>query len=418
MNWLKVTTYDLLKSLERYTQTDMVYLAKGGFWLNANTLIVTGFSFLLSVLFARYLLKETYGTYQFVVSISSVIGALTLTGMNTAVTQSVSKGFDGIYRRSVITQIKFSIIPFFLGAIVSSYYFFQDNLVLAVCAFIISLSLPLTNAFNTWTAYVSAKKDFYTFFVYSQIINFAYYVGLILIAIFLPNVIWLVFFGFTLNTLTNLIAHKLVIKKFQPGEKFEEDAIDYGKKFSLSNIIPLMVLNIDNIIIFHYFGAAQLAVYAFASNIPERFSGLLRPISLLAFPKFSEKDESEVRRVAPKKSLQLFWFALAGGALYCLIAPLLFRVFFPQYIESVVYSQVYALALVISSSGNLLFTALSSIRSKYIYRFNFLHPIFSVASLYIMIVFFGLWGAVIGKIIGNLLFLLTAKHYLQKQPTT
>ncbi|MFZ2522899.1 MAG: oligosaccharide flippase family protein [Minisyncoccia bacterium] len=414
MNSIRNSTYSLLRSLEKYTGTDMVYLAKGGFWINANTVIVTLFSFLLSILFAKYLQKEVYGNYQFIISISSIIGALTLTGMNTAVSQSVARGFEGVFRKSVVTQIRFSIIPILLGMFISLYYFLNDNLVLSLSVLIVSTTIPFTNAFNTWTAYISAKKDFYYFFIFNQLINFGYYFGLILLVIFLPSILWLVFFSFTLNTLLNFLVYLFVLRKYRPSDQFEEEAIDYGKKFSLSNIIPFMVLNLDNIVVFHYLGATQLAIYAFASNVPERLGGLLRPVSLLAFPKFSEKGADEVRRIAPRKAFQLFWFALAGALVYCLLAPLLFRLFFPQYLESILYSQFYALAIAISTSGNLLFTALSSIRSKYIYRFNFLHPIFSVSSLYIMIYFFGIWGAVVGKIIGNTLFLITAKHYLKK----
>ena len=99
-----------LRFLERYTKTDMVYLAKNSFWMNSNTVITSGFSFILSIAFAHLVSKETYGVYQFLISISSIIGGLTLIGMNSAVTQAVARGFEGVLRESVKVQLKFGLL--------------------------------------------------------------------------------------------------------------------------------------------------------------------------------------------------------------------------------------------------------------------------------------------------------------------
>jgi short subunit fatty acids transporter len=62
----------LLRKSEKYTKTDMVYLLKGGFWLNLNNVISSGLSFVLSILFAKYVSKEAYGSYQFLISFASI----------------------------------------------------------------------------------------------------------------------------------------------------------------------------------------------------------------------------------------------------------------------------------------------------------------------------------------------------------
>ena len=117
--------------------------------------------------------------YQFLISISSILGAMTLTGMNAAVIQAVARGFEGVFKKSVETQIKFGIIPFVAGVIASLYYLLNGNHVLSVSILIMAIFLPFANALNTWGSFLSGKKDFKNSFVYSQIINIIYYAGMI-----------------------------------------------------------------------------------------------------------------------------------------------------------------------------------------------------------------------------------------------
>lgn len=414
MDSLKNNGLKSLRWLERYTKTDMVYLAKGSFWINSNTVIVSLFSFLLSISFARYVSKDTYGMYQFLISIASILGGLTLTGMNTAVTQAVARGFEGVFKKSVKTQMRFGIISFTAGILTSLYYFINDNLTLSISIAIISATLPFINSLNTWSAYLSGKKEFKNYFIFGQIVNFIYYTSLIGTIFIFPNVVALILVGFTLNALANLITYNLVIKKYKPNDNSEDEAISYGKKLSLSSILPTLGLHIDNIIVFHFLGPTQLALYAFASNIPERLSSLLKPISSIAFPKLATKSQNEVSAILPKKTLQFFIFSLLAGIVYLFIAPFIFKIFFPQYIPSIIYSQVYAIAIVLSLTASLPTTSLYATRSNSIYLLNIIHPIFSIGAIFIGTFYFGIWGTIGSKIISSA-FLLISSMFLVRR---
>ena len=412
MEKLKNKIISFLRWSERYTKTDMVYLAKGGFWLNANMVITSIFAFVLSIAFAKLVSKEVYGTYQFVISVSSIIGAFTLTGMNTSVTQAVARGFEKVFPDSVKIQIKFGIIPVVIGLGISIYYLINQNLILSASLVVVALLLPLTNALNTWAAFLGGKKEFGDYFKYSQIVNIAYYAGITLIILFIPTALFLVIANFLLNTISNFVVHKLVIKKYKPNQNNEEEAFEYGKKLSLSNVLPMVALNIDNIIIFHSLGSPNLAIYIIPSHIPERISGLLRPISVIALPKFSEKKPSEVKSSVFAKLWKLSALALLGWLFYFFLSPFLFKIFFPQYTQSVTYSQIYAIVFIFSTFSSLLSTALSSIRSKALFKFNIINPLFNVAIIFIMVYFFGLWGAIIGKITGSVFQTALSWYYL------
>ncbi|MFA7216944.1 MAG: oligosaccharide flippase family protein [Candidatus Paceibacterota bacterium] len=397
---------NLLRWSEKYTKTDMIYLAKGSFWLNANTIITSIFAFILAIFLGNYLDQNTYGTYQFILSIGSILSALTLTGMNSAITQATARGYEGVLKESFRTQIKFGLIPIIAGLIASLYYVINFNYTLSLSILIISILIPLTNSLSIWLSFLNGKKEFKMTFAYGQIINFIYYAGMIICIILFPTTVVLISINFLLMTISNLIIYILVNKKFKPDDKKEDYAIEYGKKLSLSNILPLISLNIDNIIIFHLLGAQSLAIYSFASNIPERLGSLLRPITVLAFPKFSQKTPEEVKKILPEKILKLLIFTLACGLIYVLIAPYLFQIFFPKYTESIIYSQLYTIVIIISIVSSLPFMSLIATRSNKIFYFNIIQPIFNIAMLFYFVNLFGLIGAIIGKIIGNLFYFI------------
>lgn len=411
---LKNKIYQLLRWSEQYTKTDMVYLASSSFWMNANTIIINLFAFVLSIMFARFVSKEVYGTYQFIVSIGSIIGSVTLTGMSSAITQAVARGFEGTLKKSIKEQLRFAIIPFALGLAGSLYYLFSKNSTISLSLIAIAILLPLSNTFSVWGAYLQGKKDFKNIFLFNQILNISYYGGLITLIILLPLTIPLVITNFLLNTLSHGLIYFLILKKYKPNNQTDENALDYGKKLSLSNILPMIALNIDNLMIFHFLGAAQLAIYAFASTIPERLGGLLRPISTAAFPKMSGKTTAEIVQLIPKKTTQLFLISLAGGLLYVLLAPLIFHLILPNYTSSIIYSQIYTISVIIYITASFPFTALFATLSKHVFTINLSYPIYSIVFICLGAYLFGVWGVIIGKILSNILLFAQTKYYTSK----
>ncbi|HQT83008.1 MAG TPA: oligosaccharide flippase family protein, partial [Candidatus Paceibacterota bacterium] len=95
MSALKSRLHLFLKRIERYTKMDMVYLARGSFWSIAGQVSASLIALTLSVAMARYVPKDIYGQYKYVLAIVSTLSAFSLSGIGTAVLQSVARGFDG-----------------------------------------------------------------------------------------------------------------------------------------------------------------------------------------------------------------------------------------------------------------------------------------------------------------------------------
>src|SRR5690606_7328003 len=95
INHVKTRLYKLLRWSERYTKTDMVYLARGGTWLTLGTIAATALAFISALVFANFLPKDVYGTYSFVLSMAAILAIPTLHGMMTATARAVARGYDG-----------------------------------------------------------------------------------------------------------------------------------------------------------------------------------------------------------------------------------------------------------------------------------------------------------------------------------
>ena len=160
MEKIKLKALKSLKSLEKYTKTDMHYVAKGGFWLGIGQFVAAGSAFLMSIAFANLLDPAIYGTYKFVLSINSLILITTLTGMDSAVIQAVSRGYEGTLDTGVKAKMKWGMIGSLFSLVIAAYYYINGNITLAICFSIISFFAPFTESTDMYNSLLWGKKLF------------------------------------------------------------------------------------------------------------------------------------------------------------------------------------------------------------------------------------------------------------------
>lgn len=409
-------TVRFLRWTERFTKTDMVYLAKGGFWMNLSSLTITLLSFVLYVAFARFLPKDVYGTYQYFLSISAIIIAFTLGGMNTAVAQAVTRGFEGTYRAAIRIQFLWSLIPLAGAFIGAGYYAFQGNYELATGLVLIGLAIPFVTTFNTYGAYFLGKKDFRRVFLYNLVLNIPYYAGLILAAFYFKSALVLLAVNLGINAIVLFVLHRRVLSAFTLNDKVDPEALSYGKHLSVMGTLAAIINQLDNVLVFHFLGPVDLAIYTFATAIPDRAASFFRFFSFTSLPKFAEKTESEIRSTLGPKLLKLSVVALLSALGYIVVAPLLFHIFFPQYLDSIPFSALYALSMLGLAGGVAVSALTAQQRTKDLYIFSIVTPLLQLALQYGGIILYGLWGLVAGKTVSVLLTSVISVTLLFQKP--
>ncbi len=396
---IKAKLYNFLRWSEKYTKTDMVYLAKGGFWLTLGQFFVSISAFLLAIAYANLLPQEIFGTYKYILSIAGILGALSLTGMGTALIRSVAKGYEGTLQFAFWKNLKWSIFIIIFSILGSIYYFLNDNQTLAISILIAGAFLPILQSSNLYSAFLNGKKEFKAMTLYDIFRTLIPAISIFITIILTKNPITIVFVYFLSQSVTSFLIYKSTIKRYQQNTKKDNDSLNYSKHLSLMNILFTVANQIDKILVFHYLGAVQLAVYSFATAIPDQIKSLLKNIKTIAIPKLSEKNLKENKKIIIEKSIKLFLVIFIIIVLYIIFAPYIYNIFFNQYKESIFLSQIYAISLLTMFSLLPISSMYAQKQQKKLYIYNILSSILRILILFLMISLYGLIGAIIARII-------------------
>ncbi|OHA99043.1 MAG: hypothetical protein A3G99_01360 [Candidatus Zambryskibacteria bacterium RIFCSPLOWO2_12_FULL_39_23] len=400
MEVLKNKGINGLRYLERYTKTDMVYLVKGGFWSIFSQIIVTVSTLLLAMAFAYFISKETYGQYKFILSLANILGVFTLTGLGTAVMKSVTGGFEGTLNDIFWKNIKWSVLFFLVILGISIYYFVNENISLAISILVVGSFSPFIASTNLYNSFLVAKKDFKRSSIYFNLIGNVFPAFCLFITMLITNKpIWFVAVYFTSNTLIGLILYLRVLKIYKPNDKVDSGALGYSKHLSIINILGTIVDNIDQVLVFHYIGPAQLAIYNFAIAIPNQIKGPMKGLASLIFPKFAERSDKEIRHGMKNKYFLLFISSIVIIITYIVLAPYIFHILFPKYTDSIFYSQIFVFYFLgmISSPAEVYLIIRERIKEQYIG--TILGTIIQIVLLFVGILYWGLIGLVLARVI-------------------
>jgi O-antigen/teichoic acid export membrane protein len=399
---IKKKAKEILLWSQKYTKTDMVYLARGGFWLTLGQGISSISSFLLAIAFANLLPKETYGTYKYILSIASILAIPTLSGMGTAVTQAVARGYEGSLIPALKTKIRWGLLGGLASLILAGYYFYQGNTTLTISFLISAVFLPFMDSFGIYDDFLQGKKlfDFSSkYLIISQIIAIS---SLIVVLWSTKNLFFILLAYFTSWTLLRFTFFKLTLKKFSPNQSEDVKTISYGKHLSLVDILNLIAGQLDKIILFHFLGPISLAIYSFAVAPIAQIRSFLKPIVPLSLPKLASGESERIKKTLLPKLLKFFLILLIIVIAYIISAPFFYKIFFPKYLDSIKYSQYLALVLLFFPKKLLTVTLLAQAKIREIY-ISIAGSLFYIVLLFVLTPFYGIFGVITAEIISHIL---------------
>src|SRR5689334_805803 len=128
--------YDFLRYTQKITGVDNVYFFKGGFWMMVMQILIILTGIAVSVAFAHLGTKALYGKYQFVLAMVATFGIALLPGTNTALVQSVSRGYEKTITSISKQKYKWSLLGSAALLGTAGYFYFLRNDVQFAIAFI------------------------------------------------------------------------------------------------------------------------------------------------------------------------------------------------------------------------------------------------------------------------------------------
>jgi O-antigen/teichoic acid export membrane protein len=385
---------------EKFARTDLRYIIGGGSVLFSGQAVGMLASFLLALGYAHFLSKETYGTYKYFTSIIGLFSLFALSGMEDgakrAVAQGREAGFWTTFKARVIGGAGGMITA--LGLAV--YYFFNGNDLLGSLFLIAAPCLVLLEPLTHYNALLIGRKLFRNATLYSIILQ-AVTAALLFTVMILTGSIFAMVVTYLLSGLLLRGAFFLItVRKFPLNEVADPSAVTYGGHISILGFFSTISGRLDAILLFHFLGPVSLAIYSFARALTDNVQNSFKLITTtLAFPKLAAQDKDVLKKTLGRKILLAHAITIPLSLVITFLIPYVYRLLFPQYIESVIFAQVLVVLLAFSPL-RLFSTAITALApTKMIYATSITSATLASILLLIFVPIYGIWGVIISTAI-------------------
>jgi len=387
----------LLKWSEKYTKTDMTYLINGSFWLLASQAINFALALVLLWVFANLVSKEVYGEYRFLLTAVSLLALTSLNGAGVAITHSVALGMRATFYPILRARIRYGLIGS-LGALIGgAYYLWQGNNNLAQMFVLIALFVPFIESYTLYAAYLNGVKDFRLMSILHTIQRIATVAALVTAVILTQSVFWILGTYLVGMTLAFRLAQAWTLRAYPPNAQHDDTALPYAKHLSLMSIMRSGAQYLDKLALWYLAGPVALAQYVIAIAMPNELISAFSQISRLALPKMSTRNKAELQQSLLRKILIYFIAMLPIGITYVLCAPYIFTTFLPQYIDSILYSQLATILIIAAPLGLLTQYFYATKHTSALYIMNTLEPIVLIALYAVFIPLYGIVGVIVAS---------------------
>ena len=152
----------------------------------------------------------------------------------------------------------------------------------------------------------------------------------------------------------------------------------------------------------------------------KQLKNFVSTINTLALPKLSERSISVLRATLPTKLVKSFLVIIPIVFAYVLLAPTIFSVLFPNYVDFVLVSQLFVLTLLLAPTS-VIQTAMTALKlKKQLYFVSTSTAVIRVVLLLTIVPIWGLSGAVSVVIISQLYtaICLVVLFWYTTQPST
>lgn len=394
------------------------YYRNGGMLLLTNV-ISSIVNFGTVYFLANFIPADVYGSYKYMLSIASLLSITALQGLNQAIMQAATRGDDVYIFAAINKKIRYGMIGALAGILISGYYFWQGNLVLGSASFVVALGTPFYTTYTTYRAYLNGKKQYRT--IASSVLwySLGFFTILALTTVFTDNLIVLLVSYFSSTTALNYLLYRYTTRHLSSHETGGDTSAHhhYGMHMTFIQGIDAAAGALHGIVLWHTLTPVALPVYYLAIAPIEQIRPIFRVAEELLLPRISEGSWRTgslpvfIRRIAPFALL-----IIAATVLYIAIAPILFYVLFPNYLDAIWYSQLFALTMVFTALNTVLMTILKARTDITALHFsNYLSVTWDIICSIPAIVLFGILGLIISVILKKIV-LLVGNTYLAFRP--
>lgn len=318
-------------------------------WRFAERCGAQAVQFIVSIVLARLLMPEVYGTIALITVITTILNVFVDSGMGSALIQK--KDADSLDFSTVFYFNMFVCIILYVGLFICSpwiAYFYKDATLTPVIR-VLGLTIVISGVKNIQQAYVSKTMQFKRFF-------FSTLGGTIGAAVI---GIWMAFKGFGVwalvaqqifNTTVDTLILWLTVK-WRPKRQFSFERLkglfSYGWKLLASALLDTVYTNLRQLIIGRMYTSSDLAFYNRGKQFPDLIiTNINTSIDSVLLPTMSqEQDNVERVKVMTRRAIKTSTYIMAPlmmGLAFC-ATPVINLILTDKWLACVPYMQIFCI---------------------------------------------------------------------------
>lgn len=305
--------------------------------------------FIVSIVLARLLAPEVYGTIALITVITTILNVFVDSGMGSALIQK--KDADSVDFSTVFYFNMFVCIVLYVGLFISSpwiAHFYKDATLIPVIR-VLGLTIVISGVKNIQQSYVSKTMQFKRFF-------FSTLGGTIGAAVI---GIWMAFKGFGVWALVtqqifNATVDTLILwitVKWRPKRQFSFERLkglfSYGWKLLASALLDTVYTNLRQLIIGRMYTSSDLAFYNRGKQFPDLIiTNINTSIDSVLLPTMSqEQDNVERVKAMTRRAIKTSTYIMAPlmmGLAFC-ATPVISLILTDKWLACVPYMQIFCI---------------------------------------------------------------------------
>lgn len=318
-------------------------------WRFAERCGAQAVQFVVSIVLARLLMPEVYGTIALITVITTILNVFVDSGMGTALIQK--KDADSLDFSTVFYFNICMCIVLYIGLFVCSpwiAHFYKDETLTPVIR-VLGLTIVISGVKNIQQAYISKTMQFKRFF-------FSTLGGTIGAAVV---GIWMAFKGFGVwalvaqqifNTTVDMLILWITVK-WRPKKEFSFERLkglfSYGWKLLASSLLDTVYNNIRQLIIGRMYTASDLAFYNRGKQFPDLIiANINTSIDSVLLPTMSEEQENKERvKAMTRRAIKTSTYIMAPlmmGLAFC-GTPVIRLILTEKWMSCVPFMQIFCI---------------------------------------------------------------------------
>ena len=385
----------IIQSLGAIFGFDAIYFAKNSFWVSFKNGVGMVTGFFLSIAFARFVSKEVFGQYTFILSTVYLVNFLSIPKFDFALSQSAARGYDQSLFQATKVSFGGSLVAALVLLGVAGRYFALGDPNLGYGFIFAAVFFPILFGLKTYDHFLIGKKRFdlsAKFAALSSVLT-----GIVLISAMAlgHGVVGVILSYLVVNGGMNLW-YFWQTRKLVGNKRHDPEVVRYGVYLTLLALTSMVVARLGSALLNHFHGAAVLATYSIAIIIPKAIQNLMQNLVDVAKVKVADRGRKELLTTLKRHWLK--WVGLGvitAGFLWVGLPILIPLIYSDKYNDAIRFAQVASLSLIFWPINTFIGTlVLLEKKRKIIALSNFLPSVPNIVLLPVAISLYGIWGVI------------------------